>query len=91
MYFFPVQSFGHCIDVPLSCLEAASCNKPIVTTDYGEMKAFQGKEGFYFIESFEEASLNDLIDQALRNRSCDTRSAVLEYDWEHAVSDFNEM
>ena len=38
VYFFPVEEQGRCIDVPLSCLEAAACNKPIVTTDFGEMR-----------------------------------------------------
>lgn len=85
VYFFPVVEQGCCIDVPLSCLEAASCNKPVVTTDFGEMREFQGKNGFWFIESFESENINALIDEAVRNKETDTRSSVLEYDWGSAV------
>ena len=85
VYFFPVQESGHCIDVPLSVMEAAACNKAIVTTSYGELKAFLGQDGFFFIDSFEENALNDLLDSAVQRNSCDTRSAVLEYDWENSI------
>lgn len=85
VYFFPVQDGSNCIDVPLSCLEAASCNKPVVTTDYGEMMEFKGKEGFFFIESFEQNELNCLIDKALLSEF-NTRKIVIGYDWENSIS-----
>ena len=85
VYFFPVEEQGNCIDVPLSVLEAASCNVPVVATKYGELKEFAGKEGFWFIDSFEPEVLNDLLDQAVES-SHDVRSAVLEYDWDNATS-----
>lgn len=85
VYFFPVIEEGHCIDVPLSCLEAAACNKPIVTTDFGEMKAFEGKNGFYFIDSFEKNAINSLISKALTVKNTDTRSDVLGYDWNKSI------
>ncbi len=85
VYFFPVKQVGHCIDVPLSCLEAAACNKPVITTDYGEMREFVGKEGFSFIDEIESESLNALIDSALNSADYDTRSAVIDYDWSKAV------
>ena len=85
VYFFPTLQDCHCIDVPLSCLEAASCNLPIVTTDYGEMKVFRGKEGFYFIEDFSKQNINSIIDLALINcsESVSSRNSVLEYDWKN--------
>lgn len=85
-YFFPVVEQGRCIDVPLSVMEAASCNKPIITTDFGEMKQFRGKKDFYFIESFDENELNALAEKALACEDAETRSAVLDYDWKNAVS-----
>jgi glycosyltransferase involved in cell wall biosynthesis len=87
-YFFPVVACGHCIDVPLSCLEAAACNKPVITTDYGEMKEFVGKQGFFFIDSFDPAELNSLVERALGDKDPGTRDAVLEYDWDNAISRF---
>lgn len=85
LYFFPVMESGNCIDVPLSCLEAAACNKPVVTTDYGEMREFIGKEGFYFIDSFEKECLNRLILDGLNAANIDIRASVLAYDWSHAI------
>lgn len=86
VYLFPVVEQGRCIDVPLSCMEAAACNRPIVTTDFGEMREFIGKDGFYFIESFETDKLQEKIKEALSAQDVDTRSAVLDYDWKNAVS-----
>lgn len=85
VYFFPVVDEGRCIDVPLSCMEAAACNKPIVTTDFGEMREFVGKDGFYFINSFEPDSLQSKIEDALAMENSSTRLAVLDYDWKNAV------
>lgn len=87
VYFFPVVEEGKCIDVPLSCLEAASCNKPVVTTDFGEMKEFKGGNGFWFVDSFEKEELNGLIRKAISCQSINTRSVVCEYDWNRAVSE----
>ena len=86
VYFFPVVAEGNCIDVPLSCLEAAACNKPVVTTDYGEMAAFRGRPGFWLLDSFDEAELNRLLAQTLQETSVDTRTSVLEYDWNNAIT-----
>ena len=89
LYFFPVKEDGHCIDVPLSCLEAASCDLPVITTDFGEMKEFTGKPGFYLINDFEKDSLNGLIESVLKSGRCLTRKSVLQYDWDNCISDFS--
>ena len=86
LYFFPVVESGNCIDVPLSCLEAAACNKPIVTSKYGEMKEFSGKEGFLFIDSFDDERLNQLVCEGLNIANVDIRGAVLEYDWTRSMN-----
>lgn len=85
VYFFPVEESGHCIDVPLSCLEAASCNKPVITTDYGEMREFIGKSGFYYIKKHDTDCLNRMIEKVLRSKEPDSRAAVMDYDWDRAV------
>ena len=85
VYFFPVVEKGRCIDVPLSCMEAAACNKPVVTTDFGEMKELVGQKGFYWIDSFEPEDLNAIIRRAVDDHEACTREAVLEYDWKNAV------
>ena len=84
VYFFPVIDENHCISAPLSVFEAASCNLPIVCTEFGELQQFKGREGFFFIDSFEPQHLNDQVRQALSS-SENTRAYVEEYDWDNAV------
>lgn len=79
-YFFPVRSAHNCIDVPLSCLEAAACGIPVVTTAYGEMAELAGKPGFFVPE---KEGLNELLDCALTEKGA--RESVLEYDWAKAA------
>ena len=83
LYFFPVIQSGHCIDIPLSCLEAAACNLPVVTTSYGAMKAFKGKKDFCHISSFE--NINEIIKNALSVNEVSSRESVIEYDWNNAI------
>lgn len=85
VYFFPTVEACRCIDIPLSCMEAAACGVPVVTTAYGEMKAFVGKEGFWYIPSFAADVLNTTVEQALGDGG-NPREAVLAYDWDNAVS-----
>lgn len=85
VYFFPVKQAGHCIDVPLSCLEAAACNKPVITTSYGEMARFIEKSGFYYLKDFSHYNINYIIEKALE-KEADTRQSVLEYDWANGVN-----
>lgn len=91
VYFFPVVAKGNCIDVPLSCMEAAACNKPIITTSYGEMEVFKNKDGFWFIDSFAAENLNQTVKEVLEAKNVSTRESVLEYDWNRAVSYFKSV
>lgn len=83
-YLFPVVAFHNCIDVPLSAMEAAACNVPVVATQYGELKELLDQEGFYKIESFEPEHLNALLRLACRENK-EPRGSVLQYDWALAV------
>ena len=86
VYLFPVLEQEHCIDVPLSVLEAASCNVPVVTTAYGELTAFRGERGFEFLEDLSPGPLNAALDRMSALTECDNRHAVKPYDWDHAVA-----
>lgn len=84
VYFFPVEQEGHCIDVPLSCLEAAACNLPVVTTDYGEMSALIDQEGFYLLETMDVNHIRSRLNQAIAQKG-NTRKLAEVYDWQNAV------
>lgn len=83
-YLFPVVSRSSCIDVPLSALEAAACNVPVVTTAYGELRQLLGRPGFYSLSDLSPETVNAALHAALRDGR-GGREAVLEYDWNQAV------
>lgn len=91
VYLFPVLEEEHCIDVPLSVLEAASCNVPVVTTEYGELTAFRNEPGFCFVEDLSPGPLNAALDRMSAMTDCDNRHAVKPYDWERAVAQLLKM
>ncbi len=85
VYFFPTQESGRCIDIPLSCMEAAACSTPVVATTYGELRQVVHTDGFYQIDKLERDEINRLIDLAI-NEHKDPRPTVLSYDWDKAVN-----
>ena len=91
VYLFPVMDIENCIDVPLSVLEAASCNLPIVTTEYGELTAFREQEGFLFIDALDSDSLNQALEKALLKTEVNNRQAVLEYDWKNSIDNLQRI
>ena len=92
VYFFPVWQTENCIDIPLSVLEAGACNLPIVTTDYGELKEFAGKEGFYFLSSFEKEHLDQRISEACQSRPGEAQlQEIRAYDWERSIQVLMEI
>lgn len=84
VYLFPVLDYGRCIDSPLSAMEAAACNLPVVTTSFGELKELIGCDGFYKIDSFEPDRLNELLLRAYREGK-HPRESILVYDWDKSV------
>lgn len=79
-YFFPVREKDNCIDVPLSCLEAAACGIPVITTAYGEMAAFRGKPGFFLLNETGD-DFRELLALAETCTGKDIPASVAEYDW----------
>lgn len=85
VYLFPVVRSGNSIDVPLSVLEAAACNLPIVCTEYGELREFVNEEGFIFINQDDSDTINNAISSALAKKSVNNRACVMEYDWNQSI------
>ena len=55
LYVFPVEFEGGSIGLPLSILEARACGIPVLTTDFGTIQQWFGKEekGIYYAKSNE--------------------------------------
>ena len=83
MYLFMVQERG-CVDVPLSVLEASSCNKPVLATRFGELKELKESSCFSFIDDF--SRLNDSIDSVINAVDVNTREMVECYEWKKSTA-----
>lgn len=82
-YIFPVLEEIRAIECPLSVLEAAACNLPIISTKFGGLQhIFEEKDGFYFVDTVEE--IGPLVVKVKLNTSrINTRDQVKEYSWEN--------
>lgn len=87
-YVFLVENIG-CVDVPLSVLEAASCNIPVVSTKYGELNTFRENKSFVFVDDFNE--INTHVKNAISNDEVNNRAMVLEYDWKKSVDSIKKI
>lgn len=87
-YLFLVENIG-CVDVPLSVLEAASCNIPIVTTRYGELAALEENNSFIFVDDF--GNVDKYLDKAISADEIKNREMVLEYDWNNTVESIKKL
>lgn len=81
-YVFPVMQEENSIDVPLSVLEAAACNLPILATPYGELREFDGGKGILFQQTISEENIDEKLNQVLKLKDFDNREMVSPYDWE---------
>jgi glycosyltransferase involved in cell wall biosynthesis len=81
VYVFPVFEELNSIDIPLSVLEAMSCNLPVIATNYGGLsKIVKEGDGFFYMRDEEELYT---ICQEIRsgNIRSNTRQKVEPYSW----------
>lgn len=85
-YLFPTEDRLNCIEMPLSVLEAMSCNLPVVSTRYGALpEVFPAGQGLFY---YDEPDAVSGILQELRSGAGDvrTRGKVLPLSWEKVAS-----
>lgn len=81
-YIFPVTDKLASIEVPLSVLEAMSCNLPVISTKFGGLtRMFDEGEGLLFADTKEDF-ISKLQEIKAGNAKVETRKKVLPYSWE---------
>lgn len=79
-YVFPVMTADGAVQVPLTVLEAAACNLPVITTLFGGLPDLVGERAGLFYAKTPEEILR-VVEQC-RNCKVDPRRWAVEFSWE---------
>lgn len=85
-YVFPVPPMNklNSIEMPLSVLEAMSCNLSVITTKFGVLpRVFEGEDGLFFVEN--KKNIFTALDEIKNGVKVETREKVLPYSWDNVV------
>lgn len=78
------------IEIPLTVLEAMSCNLRIMTKKYGGLvDLFEEKDGFYYYS--DDTNLLLELEECMSRRKVDTREMVLQYDWNNIIENLSKF
>lgn len=90
-YVFPTINKKACIEMPLSVLEAMSCNLPVVTTKFGALpRIFRDGDGLFFVEKEEDyfKALDKIKNGSVK---VNTREKVIPYSWKNIIERLKEI
>jgi glycosyltransferase involved in cell wall biosynthesis len=80
-YFFPTRDPDSAIGMPLSILEALSCNIPVVSSRFGILNDTLKEEGGVAFFDDDETAIR-LVQETISNtRHHDYRTVALDFDW----------
>jgi glycosyltransferase involved in cell wall biosynthesis len=83
-YIFPAPSTNkmNSIEMPLSVLEAMSCNLPVITTKFGALpRVFEEGNGLFFVEN--EKDISSALEKTKNRSKINTREKVMPYSWDN--------
>lgn len=100
LYVFPVKDAGNklpkeynqvgAIDLPLSVMEAMSCNLPVITTRFGALqRLFEPGDGLLFCQV--EDDILNAVKKASTEILSNTRQKVLPYNWDRVVEQLERV
>lgn len=90
-YVFPTPPANReaSIEMPLSVIEAMSCNLPVITTRFGALpRAFEQGEGLLFVDC--EDDLLQELDRVKEGLAVRTRDKVLPYEWDNIIGSLQQ-
>ena len=78
------RAIADSIEMPLSVLEAMSCNLPVITTRFGALpRVFTESNGLFFADN--EKEFHIALEKINDSMEVKTREKVLPYSWENVV------
>jgi len=90
-YIFPVRHRLGSVELPLSVMEAMSCNLPVISTHFGGLPdVFREGHGLYLAE--EEGEFSIILSQLkTANQEVRTREQALPYSWRNIASKVEQL
>jgi len=86
-YVFPTFKRHNCIEMPLSVMEAMSCNIPVISTKFGALpRVFEEGDGLIFANN-EDEIINGITKLKLRIEEIHVRDKILAYSWFEVVKE----
>jgi len=91
-YVFPTCDRSYAIEIPLSVLEAMSCNIPVISTKYGGLTRIFGSNGaIHFIDTVDD--VHDLLSWIREGNDYgnDPRPFTLDFTWAYVADSVEEV
>lgn len=89
-YDFLGRAIADSIELPLSVLEAMSCNLPIISTRFGALpRVFKEGDGLFFVEK--EKDFFMALGEVKNGVKVKTREKVLPHSWENVGKKLDEI
>jgi glycosyltransferase involved in cell wall biosynthesis len=93
-YVFPVVNSSNCIELPLSVMEAMSCNLPVLSTNFGGLKRlFKEGDGLVFTDRRNLREAFDKFKEEIKKNviKVKTREKVLHLTWQEIASQLDSI